>query len=127
MSLVGAVTSVAQLFLGAYLWAFAIYLRGHTELADQRVLGQSPLTGFDHYADAPGAATAALIVGMLGCVLAVGAVARPVSPVISNASSVPIAMLATLFFWMGVWPLAIMVLVGASIDLAVRGQPATPS
>jgi hypothetical protein len=127
MSLVGAVTSVAQLFLGAYLWAFAIYLRGHTVVADQRVLGRSPLAGFDHYIDARGAAVAALIIGMLGCVLAVGAAARPISPVISNASSMPIAMLATLFFWMGVWPLAIIVLVGASIDLAVRAQPPTPS
>jgi hypothetical protein len=127
MSLVGVVTSVAQMFLGAYLWAFAIYLRGHTELADQRVLGRSPLTGFDNYIDAPGAGVAALIIGMLGCVLAVGAAARPVSPVLSNASSMPIAMLATLFFWMGVWPVAIIVLVGASIDLAVRVPSSTPS
>lgn len=121
-SLLGLVTTVAQLALAAYLFAFAAYLVGNTGLAGQQVFGTSVLAGFEHYADEPGASTAASIIGALGLVLALSAVARSVSPIVSNAATIPIAMLATLFFWMGVWPLAVLVLVGAVVDLALRAQ-----
>ena len=121
-SVLGFVTTVAQLALAAYFVAFAAYLVGITGLADQQVFGTSALAGFESYADKPGGSTAASIIGALGLVLAVSAVARSVSPVVSNAATIPIASLATLFFWLGVWPLAVLVLVGAVADLALRAR-----
>ena len=126
-TLLGSVATVAQLALAAYFISFAAYLLGSAGLADQRVLGRSPLRGFDYYANETGAATAGLIVGLLGLVLAAAALARPVSPIGSNAITLPIAMPSVLFFWMGVWPLGCIVLVVSGIDLAMRAHaPATP-
>ena len=122
-SVLGLVTTVAQLALAVYFFAFAAYLVGNTRLPDQQVFGTSVLAGFESYADEPGATTAAAIIGALGFVLALSATARSISPILSNAATIPIAMLATLFFWLGIWPLAVLVLVGAAVDLALRGQP----
>jgi hypothetical protein len=121
-SVLGLVTTVAQLALAAYFFAFAAYLVGNTGLADQQVLGASVLASFEHYADEPGASTAASIIGAFGLVLALSALARSLSPIVSNAATIPIAMLAILFFWLGIWPLAVLVLVGAVADLALRAQ-----
>ena len=121
-SVLGLVTTVAQLALAAYFVAFAAYLVGITGLADQQVFGTSVLAGFEYYADEPGASTAASIIGALGLVLAVSALARSVSPIVSNAATIPIASLAPLFFWLGVWPLAVLVLVGAVADLVLRAR-----
>ena len=123
-SLLASATALAQLALAAYFVGFAGFLFGDTGLADQVVLGTSPLHGFEHYADESGAAIAGLIVATLGIALALAAFARPIAPIASNAVTLSIATLAVMFFWMGVWPLALFVCVGASIDLAVRGQPA---
>lgn len=126
-TLLGSVATVAQLALAAYFITFAAYLFGSAGLADQRVLGRSPLRGFEYYANEAGAGPAGLIVGLLGVVLAAAAVARPVSPIGSNAITLPIAMPSVLFFWMGVWPLGCIVLVVSGIDLAMRAHaPATP-
>lgn len=122
ISVLGLVTTVAQLALAVYFFAFAAYLVGNTGLADRQVFGTSVLAGFEHYADEPGATTAASIVGALGLVLALSGVARSISPIVSNAATIPVAMLATLFFWLGIWPLAVLVLVGAMVDLAFRAQ-----
>lgn len=121
-SVLGLVTTGAQLALAAYFFAFAAYLVGNTGLADLQAFGASLLGGFDHYADEPGDSTAASIIAALGVVLATSALARSISPVVSNAATMPIAMVATLFFWLGVWPLAALVLVGAAADLALRGE-----
>lgn len=123
-SLLASATALAQLALAAYFLGFAGFLFGDDGLADQEVLGTSPFRGFEHYADESGAAIAGLIVATLGIALALAAIARPIAPITSNAVTLPIATLAVMFFWMGVWPLALLVCVAASIDLAVRGQPA---
>lgn len=121
-SALGLATTAAQLALAVYFFAFAAYLVGNTGLAHRQVFGTSVLAGFENYADAPGATTAASIIGALGLVLALSAVARPISPIVSNAATIPIAMLATLFFWLGIWPLAVLVLVGSAVDLALRAH-----
>jgi len=120
------VTTVAQLVLAAYYVAFAAYLLGSSALADQQVWGRSPLQGFDAYADETGGFTVAFIVAGLGLFLAVAAVARPVAPVLANAMTLPSAVLAVMFFWLGVWALGVVVLAGAATDLATRAPRPTP-
>jgi hypothetical protein len=123
VTLLGTATSLAQLVLAGYLFAFTAYLLGNSDLADQKVLGRYPLQGFEHYADAPGTPAAVAIIGALGVVLVISSVARPISPLLSNVAAIPIAMLTALFFWLGVWPLGLLILAGAGLDLAVRAQP----
>ena len=113
-------------WLGVFVLAFAAYLLGNADLADQQVLGRFPLQGFDDYADEPGASGVAFIVAGLGLSLAVAAVARPISPVLANAFTYPSAVLAVMFFWLGVWALGVIVLAGAATDLATRAPRPTP-
>ena len=120
------VTTVAQLLLAAYYVAFAVYLLGSSALADQQVWGRSPLQGFEGYADEAGASGGAFIVAGLGVCLAAAAVARPVSPVVANAATLPSAVLAVMFFWLGVWALGLIVIAGAATDLATRALRPTP-
>ncbi len=126
-SIMLSVTTIAQLLLATYFLAFAAYLLGSSVLADQQVWGRSPLQGFDYYADEAGASGGAFIIAGLGLSLAVAAVARPVSPVLANVATLPSAVLAVMFFWLGVWALGLIVLAGAATDLAIRApQPAPP-
>jgi hypothetical protein len=118
--------TIAQLLLAAYYVAFAAYLLGNSALADQQVWGRSPLQGFESYAEEAGASSVAFIVAYLGLSLAVAAVARPVAPVLANAVTLPSAVLAVMFFWMGVWALGLIVLAGAATDLATRAPRPTP-
>ena len=120
------VTTAAQLLLAAYYVAFAVDLLGSSALADQQVGGRSPLQGFEGYADEAGVSGGAFIVAGLGLSLAVAAVARPVSPVVANAVTLPSAVLAVMFFWLGVWALGVIVLAGAATDLATRAPRPTP-
>ena len=120
------VTTVAQLLLAAYYVAFAAYLLGSSALADQQIWGRFPLQGFDDYADEAGASGVAFIVAALGLSLALAAVARPVSPVLANAVTLPSAVLAVMFFWLGVWALGFIVLAGTATDLATRAPRPTP-
>lgn len=120
------VTTVAQLLLAAYYVAFAAYLLGNSPLADKQVLGRSLLHGFDGYADEAGASFVAFIVAGLGLSLALAAVARPVSPVVANTVTLPSAVLAVMFFWLGIWVLGLIVLAGAVMDLATRALHPTP-
>jgi hypothetical protein len=119
------VTSAASLLLAAYHLAFAAFLLGNDSLADRRFWGRSPLQGFDGYADEAGAPTAALIIGGLGLLLAIAALTRPISPVVANAIALPIALIAVMFFWLGIWLLGLIVLVGAATDLATRAPRPT--
>jgi hypothetical protein len=114
------VTTIAQLLLAAYYVAFAVYLLGGSALADKQVWGRSPLQGFEGYADEAGASGVAIIVACLGLSLAIAAIARPVAPVLANAVTLPSAVLAVMFFWLGVWALGLIVLAGAATDLATR-------
>ena len=118
-------TSVATATLALFHFAFAAYMVGNTSLAEQRFLG-----GLDNYADEVGrpvaSLTAALIIAGLGVVLLAAGLARPVSPVIANAATIPIASLATLFFWLGAWPVALAAIVGSTIDIAMRTPNLTP-
>ena len=125
-SILLSVTSIASLLLAAYYVAFAAYLLGDTYLADQQVWGRSPLQGFEAYAGEAGASIAASIVASLGFILALAAVARPIAHVFSDVATVPIASLAVMFFWLGVWPLGVMVIAGAAIDLAFRAPRINP-
>jgi hypothetical protein len=120
------VTTVSQLLLAAYYLAFAAYLLGRSALADQRVWGRSPLQGFDDYADEAGASGVAFIIAGLGLSLVLAALARPVSPVLANAVTIPGAVLSVMFFWLGVWALGVIVLAGAATDLAIRALRTTP-
>ena len=120
------ITTVAQLLLAAYYVTFAAYLLGRSSLADQRIWGRFPLQGFDDYADEAGASVVAIIVAGLGLSLAVAAAARPVSPVLANAVALPTALLAVMFFWLGVWALGLIVLAGSATDLATRVSPTPP-
>ena len=119
-------TSIASLVLAAYYAAFAAYLLGNTALADQQIWGRSPLRGFEGYADEAGASNAALIIASLGLILALAAIARPIAPVLANVATLPIALVAVLFFWLGVWPLGLMAFAGAATDLALRAPRVTP-
>ncbi len=125
-SIMLSVTTIAQLLLAAYYVAFAAYLLGISALADQQVWGRSPLQGFDDYADEAGTSGAAFIVAGLGLSLALAAVARPVSPVLANAVALPSALLAVMFFWLGVWALGLILVAGSAIDLATRAPRPTP-
>ena len=116
------VTAVASLLLAAYHVAFAAFLLGNESLADRRFWGRSPLQGFEAYADEAGATTAALVIGGFGLLLTIAAIARPIAPVTANAVSIPIALIAVVFFWLGVWLLGLIVLVGAATDLATRAS-----
>jgi hypothetical protein len=121
------VTSIASLLLAVYHLAFAAYVLGNTGLADQQIWGQFPLQGFEGYADEAGAPTAALIIASLGLILALAAIARPIAPVVANAATLPIAVMAVMWFWLGIWPLGLIVVAGAVADLALRAPRVTPS
>lgn len=121
---VGAVTTAASVLLAAFHLVFAAYLLGTTALADQRFLG-----GLDAYAEEVGrpvaSVIAAAVIGGLGLVLAVAAITRPVSPLMANAATTSVASLSVMFFWLGVWPVALVAVAGSVTDLALRCSQAT--
>lgn len=114
-----SVTSVASVALALFHFMFAAYMLGNTSLAEQRFLG-----GLDNYAEEVGrpaaSVIAALIIAGLGVVLLVAGLARPVSPVVANAGTIPIAAVGVLFFWLGAWPVALVAVLGSTFDLATR-------
>ena len=118
------VTTLASLLLAAFYVAFAVYLLGSTGLADQRVWGRLPLHGFAGYEDQAGAVA---VFGGAGLVLAIAAIARPIAPVVANVITLQIAVMSVGFFWLGVWPLGLIVVAGAAADLAIRAPRTTPS
>jgi hypothetical protein len=120
------VTTLASLLLATYYVAFAVYLLGNTALADQRVWGRSPLQGFESYAEEAGASIAALVIASLGLILALAAIARPIAPVVANVMTLPIAVISVMFFWLGVWPLGLIVVAGVAADLAIRAPRTVP-
>jgi hypothetical protein len=113
------VTSLAALVVATFHAAFAAYVLGSTSVADQTFLG-----GLASYADEVGrpvaSPVAALIIGTLGVVLLVAAIARPVSPMMANVLTIWAATPAVLFFWLGVWPIAVIAIIGSVADLAIR-------
>ncbi|MGB5757930.1 MAG: hypothetical protein WBM50_13520 [Acidimicrobiales bacterium] len=114
-----SVTSVAAVTLAMFHFLFAAYLLGNTSLAELRFLG-----GLDNYAEEVGrpiaSMIAALVIAGLGLVLLAAGLARPVSPLIANVATVAIAGVAVMFFWLGVWPVALVAVLGSTIDLATR-------
>lgn len=121
-----SVTTMFQPLLAAYYVAFAAYLLGGSALADQQVWGRFPLRGFDGYADEAGSSGAALVLAGLGLLLVLAAAMRPISPVVANVVTIPSAVLAVMFFWLGVWAVGLIVLAGAATDLAIRAVRPTP-
>lgn len=113
-------TALATLGLAAFYFAFAAYLLGNKSLADQRLLG-----GFTHYADEVGrpvaSPLAAAIIATLGVILVIATVARPVSPVVSNIATAAVTSFGLLFFWLGIWPAALVAATGSIVDFAIRG------
>ena len=89
-------------------------------------MGSFPLQGFDDYADEAGASGVAFIIAGLGLSLVLAALARPVSPVLANAVTIPGAVLSVMFFWLGVSALGVIVLAGAATDLAIRALRTAP-
>ena len=88
-------------------FAFAAYMLGNTTPAEQPFLG-----GIDNSAeevDRPVASVIAPFIANLGVVLLVAGLARPVSPVIANAATILIVGVAVMFFWLGAWPVALVV------------------
>ena len=122
-SVLSPVTTLASLLLATYYVAFAAYLLGSTALADERVWGRAPMQGFVGYEDQAGAV---VIFGGAGLVLAIATVARPIAPVVANVMTLPIAVMSVLLFWLGVWPLGLVVCAGAAADLAVRAPRTVP-
>jgi hypothetical protein len=120
--LIGSTLMVAQLVLAAAFIAFAVYLLGPRDIADVEIFGRSPLRGFEGYADVAGFSAPALIVAGLGAVLAVAALARPVSPIVANAVTLPPALFAVMFFWLGIWAIGTIVVGGGVTDLVLRGD-----
>lgn len=120
-----SVTSVAGVTLAMFHFVFAAYMLGNTSLAEQRFLG-----GLDNYAEEVGrpvaSVIAALVIASLGVVLLVAGLARPVSPIIANAATIAIAGAAVMFFWLGAWPVALVAVVGSTVDLAIRTPNPTP-
>ena len=120
-----SVTSAATLTLALFHFAFAAYVLGNTSLAEQRFLG-----GLDNYAEEVGrpvaSVIAAFIIASLGVVLLAAGLARPISPIIANAATVSAASLAIMFFWLGAWPIALVAVVGSTVDLATRTPNPTP-
>jgi hypothetical protein len=116
---VASVASIATVALAVFHFAFAAYLLGGTSLAERRFLG-----GIDGYAEEVGrpvaSVMAALIIAVLGLVLLLAVLARPVSPLVANAVTVAISTVAIMFFWLGVWPVGIVAVVGSCLDLAIR-------
>jgi hypothetical protein len=114
-----SVTSVAAVTLAMFHFVFAAYMLGNTTLAEQRFLG-----GLDNYAEEVGrpvaSVIAALVIASLGVVLLAAGLARPVSPIIANAATIAIAGVAVMFFWLGAWPVALVAVVGSTVDLATR-------
>lgn len=116
---VASVTSIAAVALAMFHLAFAAYMLGGTSLAERRLLG-----GIDSYADEVGrpvaSVIAALIIAGLGLALLASALARPVSTLIANVVTIAISPLAVMFFWLGVWPIGIVAVLGSVADLAIR-------
>ena len=120
-----SVTSVAAVTLAMFHFVFAAYMLGNTTLAEQRFLG-----GLDNYADEVGrpvaSVIAALVIPSLGVVLLAAGLARPVSPIIANATTIAIAAVAVMFFWLGAWPVALVAVLGSTVDLAIRTPNPSP-
>ena len=120
-----SLTSVATVTLAMFHFAFAAYMLGNTTLAEQRYLG-----GLDNYAEEVGrpvaSVIAALVIASLGVVLLAGGLARPVSPIIANATTIAIAAVAVMFFWLGAWPVALVAVLGSTVDLAIRTPNPSP-
>ncbi len=114
-----SVTSLAAFVLATFHAAFAAYVLGSTSLADQRFLG-----GLESYADEVGrpvaSPVAALIILTLGAVLLLAAIARPISPMMANVLTIWAATPAVLFFWLGMWPIGAIAIIGSVADLAIR-------
>ncbi len=93
-------------------FVFAAYMLGNTSLAEQRFLG-----GLENYADEVGrpvaSVIAALVIASLGVVLLAAGLARPVSPIIVNATTIAMAAVAAMFFWLDAWPVALVAVLSA--------------
>lgn len=122
---VQSVTSIAAVTLAMFHFVFATYMLGGTFLAEQRFLG-----GIDNYAEEVGrpvaSVIAAVIIAGLGVVLLAAGIARPISPIIANAATIAVATVAVLFFWLGVWPVGLIAVVGSAFDLATRTPKPAP-
>ena len=120
-----SVTSLAAVTLAMFHFVFAAYMLGNTSLAEQRFLG-----GLDNYAEEVGrpvaSVIAALVIASLGVALLAGGLVRPVSPIIANATTIAIAAVAVMFFWLGAWPVALVAVLGSTVDLAIRTPNPSP-
>jgi hypothetical protein len=118
-SLVIAVTSVASVMLAVFCAAFALYVSGSVALADRALLH-----GLANYADVVDhgvdSTIAAVVLAGLSVSLLVSAVARPISPLVANVATFPVAILAVLWFWLGISPLGLVVVAGAATDMGLR-------
>lgn len=120
-----SITSVASVMLAIYQFAFAAYLLGSASLADQPFLG-----GLENYADEVGrpiaSVVAALVLAGLGAVVLAATLARPISPVMANVATIPSAAVAVMWFWLGIWPIGIVAVLGSVLDLASRAPTQAP-
>jgi hypothetical protein len=122
---VTSLTSIATVVLATYHFLFASFILGNRSVAERRFL-----SGMEGYEDEIGrsvaSAIAALILGLLGLVLLTSALARPVSPLVANVVTMAIGAVAVLFFWLGIWPIGIVAVVGSIVDLAIRTPHPAP-
>jgi hypothetical protein len=120
-----SLTGLASLLLAAFHFVFAAFLVGSTSLADQRFLGG--LTAYEEEVGQPIASpVAATVIALLGVVLVFAALARPISPLLANTASIGVAAFAVVWFWLGMWLVGLVVIVGSTADLVTRMPDTTP-
>jgi hypothetical protein len=114
-----SLTGIASLFLAAFHFVFAVFLFGSTSLADRRFLGG--LAAYEEEVGRPIASpVAATVIALLGVVLVFAALSRPISPLVANIATIGVAAFAVLWFWLGMWLIGLVVIVGSTADLVTR-------
>ena len=112
-------TSVASLAVVAFHFAFAAYLLGSRSLSDRSLL--HGLNNYVEEVDRPVASVvAATVITVLGILLLVATVTRISSPMIANLVTMGVVLWSVLWFWLGVWPVALVALAGSAVDMSLR-------
>jgi hypothetical protein len=113
-----ATATAASLAVAAFYVAFAAFLLGAGTLAQRPWLG-----GLDHYAEevgSTGAGVAAIFLLGLGGLTVVACVMRPVAPLVANVTTMTMASLLVMWFWIGAAPIGALAVAAAAFDMALR-------
>lgn len=123
---VTTIATVASLALASYTGAFALYLSGDLPLAERPFL--HGLASYADEVDPSSSITLAVVVmASISALLLVAAAMRPIAPVAANVVTLPIALIAVVWFWLGIAPLGLVALAGAAADLVLRAPAVAPT